>query len=1134
MPPLGLIYGREIHVSKFGTDKEGCASINNPCQTIHYAFYNVSSSNHIIKIDGSTSNFTIKHQIRIFKPTNITFTSYNGVALIYRDDGWWKNFKTSKFLIVENYTALEMSVITFKKINFWNAALAKLGHYHALPIKGRKVKLSIINCLFQFSNYVVNGSLNSIPWQEQAIILASMPFTDITIENSDIHANHQIGVIGYPGKKGCIHLSSTKITFKNTRIENARYVVNSWSPTCRNMFTKKGISLNVTGCIVKSKGKSSSRKPQFAIAFGIVSEHTKWMTGRVVNSLFEGFTVTTKMAAVMDIRGPSGLSIINCTFKGNIGYRGGALSFDSATVTIVDSHFVRNEARVSTICANKDEGGIGGAIYVSGHGVPRTLSINRTSFVNNTATCRGSAVYIGYCLAIKVQSTRFSTFVSCKLSSQAVWFSYSTELSIKNVTFEVGSQSRMAGIIFLARYKWTRLKEKTLSFRCPNGSAVNIVNKYARISRKGAIEVKCHHCLKHTYTLRPSYVSGIKDTKSLEVGGQTKCQSCSFGAVCKRGIKPKPNFWGYVYNNKAFMLTCPRGYCCQSKSKCVALQSCNGMRTGRLCGKCKKGYFQSIFTSDCIHEKYCKTGKFWALAVCSCLLFTILVIFLQDIFLIIVKLLSLKKIFGKRKRKFERMCHKISCTKQVSNEAETIRDDNEQDTELTNSEAIDNEDESVDQTSYTHKGGCKFISDNDSVAGGLIKIVFFFYQIHSILTVYKSNEEIHYLTKLKDAVVSVFNLNLQVDVRNEVHCPYHGMDSKIKVLIKAFLPINCIILAAIFLLFMYTLSSCITKSDVIQRCAMKAKAKLLTAILQLSLLGYSTLTSGILSLVTCISLANGQKILYIDGNISCYQHWQYAILWFIVCWALPLIYVIYKLPSYMRNDEITIRGFYIALILPLPSAVYTMVRSAGKVKYVKDDMTESIITPLTCNGSKMSADMTMSMLLDVISGPFRYNEPVEQRRKKLSWEPVLLLQRILLSLCHTFILEPVKRSLVLLLFVMVMANLNIMYRPFNSRFLNATNGVSFILLCITGIMNVIYAFIYENVTIPKGPLLHLMVIFDYVDVTMTLIFPIAIVLMFSAIGIAKLTVFFIATIRSAKDKCTRSKLGEIKNYYYHA
>ena len=996
----------------------------------------------------------------------------------------WKTMGYNKFLKISYRASSQRSVIIIDKITFHDITLASFGVSYEIP--NMIVRLRISDCRFQFSAPASDGRSPNGPRFKQSLIQLYNPYTVMVFYNCVIKGNYEIGVVLNSVGRGCIELWSEEIVFVNTILENVRYSVNALLQSCNNFYHDKNFKIIAVNATIKSTLQNRSDTPQIAVIVGKLYKATPWLQIVLRNSHFENLTAITKTAAAMDIRGPSFVRIENCTFKGNIGNRGGALSFQSSFLTVIDSHFESNQARVSAVYAQDDRGGSGGAIFISGLYGPMSLKMNNCTFVDNLAACFGSAVYFGYFKTISVNQTKFSTLFTSSSLLATVWFSYSEKLAFHKVSFEAKQGSTEDGTLFSAKAKHFSFGDWTPYFTCPIGSTMNISDSNMSNSEQVKTkEVKCQYCPKDTYTLKPSHMLGFDRLKRNKAELMTQCQSCSFGAVCKRDITPKPNFWGYEYKHKAFMLICPSGYCCQSKSKCVELHSCNGMRTGRLCGKCKKGYFQSIFTSDCIHEKYCKPVKFWALAVCSCLLFTILFIFLQDIFLIIVKLVSMKKILDSIKRKFKCLWDTLSCVKRGRNETETIRDDIEQDTERMHNESMNNPYGNVDQTSNSNLDDCTPKSDNNSMAGGLIKIIFFFYQVHSILTIYKSNEQIHYLTKIKGIVISVFNLNFHGP--SQVNCPYPGMDSIAKLLIKGLFPINCLIFAIVILFLVTAISSCFRKNDIIQRYTNVAKAKVLTAILQLILLGYSTLTSSILSLVTCISLANGHKILYIDGSKSCYQHWQYALLSFLLFWVIPLIHAIHKLPRYMRNREISILRFYVVFILPLPFAVYTTIKSARGKQSFKESETEPASSSMNADNVTVQAD-TMSKLLNVITGPFRYNASGKQQIK-LSWEPVLLFQRILLSLCHTFIIEPASRSLVLLLFVMIMANLNFMYRPFNNRFLNATNGVTFILLCITAIINAIYAFIYENGAVPKGPLVRLLAIFDYMEVAMILTFP---------------------------------------------
>ena len=736
--------------------------------------------------------------------------------------------------------------------------------------------------------------------------------------------------------------------------------------------------------------------------------------------------------------------------------------------------------------------------------VKTTLKIYNSSFVNNKAACVGSSVYLGVAVYIVIKQTQFVNHFNS--SSDTIWFSYSDNFTTDQVSFEAQEDSTQGGELFVATAAF--FPNRFLGFKCPISSTILFSDSSDGLfSNKN---VKCQYCPNGTYTSTPSSMSGF----NASTNKQRQCQSCSFGAVCQRGIKPKPNFWGYVHKRRALMIVCPPGYCCQTADQCISLNSCNGNRAGRLCGKCKHGYFQSVFTSDCLEEKVCKTGKFWALAITTCFLFTVMFTFLQDTFSFIVKILNMDSLPLLIRRRVEWLGKAL-----ILERTDDFQLDHRSENESSSNRDSD-EVERYDELEIDKEGN--ILKNNTSTAAGLIKIVFFFYQIHSVLTVHKSHREIQYLKALKSLALSIFNLNVQVSLNREFHCPFHGMRSTTKVWITGIFPVMCLVFAGFFYTCSYSLSQFFSRNDSIQRYSIKAKPRLLTAILQLTLLGYSTLISNILSLVSCISLVNGDRILYIDGNVPCYQMWQYAILMFIALWAIPLIYALYQLPSYMRREEISLQGVYIALLLPLPFAVYAMVRGVKKMKYTTSDdsfnnryQTHSI--PYIRMKQK---DVAILQLLNVIEGPFRYKKS-EEKGEKLSWESILLLQRILLSLCHTFVLQPDMRSLLLLLFMIIFLYMNAHYRPFDSGFLNAMNGIALILLCITGMINIVYAFSYKYGSVPNGPLVQLLAIYDYLEVLMIMIFPMIAGIILTTLLLVKFTGFIVHIVGFFIPKCKR-------------
>ena len=1068
-----------------------CTTIDNPCLTIQYAIDKVTMSNDIIKLDGSFGSFSVPYEIRISRNINITFTSYNGVAWVYtnKKSSLYSNYGT--FLILANLLKDVRCEIHINTINFRALTLVQPEDIDTVQFLAN-ITLTVKNCRFEFYKPPPIAVY-------QTLITVKNQHSFITIDNCTIKASCSLGILYYltstTGHR-CKKLPSTEITLRNTQIEDAIYTVDANQLECIDApFEDVSSKLIVVNSMVHSRGTCKRRVPQFDFNARRQPFSKDQLTIHMVNSHFENLSTAMHIQ-----RGSTFIS--NCTFKSNVGHKAGALHLQSRHITVENSHFYENEAQA------RDEFAPGRAIFLFVYDTRAKVGIYNSSFINNKAAVGGCSVNMGMTFEVVVSNTHF---ITRSTSSLSIWFSQSYLLTIDDVSFEAGERSQRVGYLFYASALKTFWSEGMSVFKCPIGSTLHFSDSTGGKFRK--TEVACQYCPNGTYTLTQSSMYGFKDTNAKQRRFQRQCQPCSFGAICNRDIEPKPNFWGYVYKNKAFIILCPPGYCCQTSDQCTSLKSCSDRRTGRLCGECKHGYFQSVFTHDCLEEKVCKTGKFWAVAISMCLLFTAMFIFLQDIFFCIVKILNIDSIASMMKNRVHWLGKMLLLTR-INGYQIDERNENESYSDREIEEVEGNDESEIDEDNTK--------PNNNSTASGLIKIVFFFYQTHSLLTVHKSNRETRYLGDLKAIVLSIFNLNAEVPLRNEFHCPLHGMGSITKVWIKALFPLSCLMFAGFLHSCAYALSYVFSNSDIVQKYYTKAKPRLLIAILQLILLGYSTITSSILSLVTCIALVNGERILYIDGNVPCFQTWQYAILVFIVLWAIPLIYSFYKLPSCMRKGEITIQGVYAALLLPLPFAVYIMARGVRKMRHVTSDDRSSnqCETPFIPYVRIKRVSATLLQLLNVIEGPFRY-KTIKKKREKLSWEPILLFQRIVLSLCNTFVLQPGIRSSLLLLFIIIFSYMNARYRPFDSGFMNAISGITFIFLWITGIINAIYVFMYEYGSVPYGPLAKLLDIFDYLEATMIMIFPVIALVILVILAVAKFVALFISIVGFLIAKCKR-------------
>lgn len=116
-----------------------------------------------------------------------------------------------------------------------------------------------------------------------------------------------------------------------------------------------------------------------------------------------------------------------------------------------------------------------------------------------------------------------------------------------------------------------------------------------------------------------------------------KCLLCPYGAKCTKTLEALPNFWGYKIQNNPPTIQfsrCPIGYCCQAKrghQGCIPYDTCSFGRHGRLCGECRPGFTETLFTPSCRKSEKCKDYWFWPMAVVFVLVFTLYVIIEPDI-----------------------------------------------------------------------------------------------------------------------------------------------------------------------------------------------------------------------------------------------------------------------------------------------------------------------------------------------------------------------------------------------------------------------------------------------------------------------------------------------------------------------
>ena len=173
---------------------------------------------------------------------------------------------------------------------------------------------------------------------------------------------------------------------------------------------------------------------------------------------------------------------------------------------------------------------------------------------------------------------------------------------------------------------------------------------------------------------------------------------------------------------------------------------------------------------------------------------------------------------------------------------------------------------------------------------GYLKIVFYYYQVANMLLI-STSTGIVLSTYFARPIMGLFNFQQSFGDDGKV-CPLIGLTAVTKQLLKA----TEVFATLFFVLVFYAIHVVYnySKGDQIPNIG-----PYLGAVMEAMLLGYSTLTSVSFKLLSCVSLGVHGNVLFIDGNISCYQWWQYLL-----------------------SGTVTIRELVLGCIFPLPVLLY--------------------------------------------------------------------------------------------------------------------------------------------------------------------------------------------------------------------
>ena len=577
---------------------------------------------------------------------------------------------------------------------------------------------------------------------------------------------------------------------------------------------------------------------------------------------------------------------------------------------------------------------------------------------------------------------------------------------------------------------------------CPLGSNIKRFSyNYKDINNQTVIvlNLSCKKCGYNFYSLQRGHAKGSYPNKSFI------CMPCPRGADCLPAIKSKTNFWGYPISVNPLKLAfaiCPFGYCKSPQPNTSEYNACEGKRTGVMCGECSLGYTEALGSTHCTSVENCNDHWFWIAFLGLVVSLAILLVFKPPFITYPLQQI----IWLRNKLKFRTSTN----WPRVENYNVTCSFSSYEESRQENRPLLS----TARQPNREKRQFSRFL-----------EIIFYFYQIAQLLLSSYSLSEF-FDTKFLPPILSFFNFEPSFTRRGFL-CPFPGLTPKTKLLSKTVPVFGTMI--AIFVI--YIASLLISK---LRRTTPPHVSSYLEASIKTIFLGYVTLAVVSISLIRCVSVAGKTRWFY-NGNIICYQWWQYTSFVFIGFFAFPFIFVVAWASFKIQHDAITMRQFLLAIIFPLPCLLHWLFQSIWW--WDRTDLEEI-------------RNSNAFILKEMLLGPYR--KPKENGSKysgAFYWQSVLIARRFVLVLLYCVLTEPSIKLFCMTSFCVVVLCCHLIVKPFRNSLANNIESLSLFSLVILGLINLfksVFLGIEGNI---KGSLVTVFQVFQWMEIVILGLFP---------------------------------------------
>ena len=392
--------------------------------------------------------------------------------------------------------------------------------------------------------------------------------------------------------------------------------------------------------------------------------------------------------------------------------------------------------------------------------------------------------------------------------------------------------------------------------------------------------------------------------------------------------------------------------------------------------------------------------------------------------------------------------------------------------------------------------------DNNSdpeVVTGFVKIVFYFYQIETVLRIYDSDVEQNVSDGIENSVRSFFNFDfISHTGLSSTSCAFLDNTPTLKVATRVgfvatiFLALGLIyFISKAFIKMRKNLASASQEQGRGSLCD-----KVLIALFEVFLLNYSAIIKATFALLNCVQVEE-MSVLHLQGNIVCYQKWQYVLIGFGIAWIIPFCVYVFVLPGMISKYMLNTSSIFLGCILPLPLLVYSLLQRRCCQADEEDGLSKKNF-------------VTAAILKNRI-GPFRKNL---NNTEFLSWEGVYISRRLVIVALFTFMQDPLYR-LYLILFVQTLILLHhVHFKPYKSVFLNIFETISLTALILINSMNLFAVYDYTHGIKEEGAKLDLLKVFAWIEMFTVSVVPLVVAVVFVVLVIGRLGRLIFVCVRN--------------------